>query len=506
VTGQTQVLAVDIGASGGKAFVCTLEGQALRLDEVHRFDNRTREDRGRLVWDVDALSEHVRASVRAASARGDRPVSVGIDTWALDYALLDVGGARIGPVYAYRDRRHAAGMDVVHARLSFDDVYAVAGIQRLPFNTIYQLAARRLDEGDRRDLDRAARIVMIPELLAGMLCGGGDAAWAAEETNASTTSLLDARTRRWSDVLCEAAGVDRALFPEPVPAGRLLARGIDVGGTRLDVVLPACHDTASAVVGVPLSSPHAAFISSGTWSLVGAQRASPVLTPKARTMNFTNEAGVGGTTRLLKNVTGLWLLQECRRAWGEDVSFEEIARAARAHAGPVASLDVDDPSFLAPTSMLAAIADYCARTRQSAPDGVGATARAILEGLALRYRDVVLELEECQDRRVDVVHVVGGGARDALLCQLTADACGRSVLAGPFEATAIGNAIVQLVAAGALASVDDGRRLVAQAWPPVRYEPRVDPAWEARVGEFDAIVGRRAASNKEAHFTSASSR
>lgn len=503
-----EVLAIDIGASAGKAFVASLEDESLRLDEVHRFPNGPREQGGRLVWDTDALFEEVRVSAQQAKRKGHAPASLGIDSWAVDFALIDERGERVRPVYCYRDAAWPAAMDAFHERLAFPEMFAIAGIQQLPFNTVYQLATRHDDEQERAAQARAAQMVMIPEYLMGRVAGrvagpfagrvAGRVAgrFVAEASNASTTSLLDARTRRWSDTIATAAGAT-PLLPDVVAEGTSLAHDVSFEGLRLDVRLPACHDTASAVAATPLESPNAAYISSGTWSLVGVELGEPLLTPEAERAGFTNEAGLRGTTRFLKNVMGLWLLQECRREWalrgpegglevdaGDPLSFGAIARAVDACTERVPLLFPDDPCFLAPPSMLQAIASFCRRTGQAPPVGVGQTAKCIKLSLALRYRQVLESLERLTGRHIETVNVVGGGARDQQLCRLTADVSGRRVVAGPVEATALGNAVVQLMGMGAIRDLATARRLVARSTDARVFEPAAGSTWNGTYEHF----------------------
>ncbi|HTL53220.1 MAG TPA: rhamnulokinase family protein [Planctomycetota bacterium] len=485
MTAETQVLAIDIGASSGKALLGWLDSGLIRLEEVYRFSNGTAEQSEHLVWDLDVLLQNVRACIAAARTRRFLPRALAIDTWGVDYGLIDAQGKLIKPVYAYRDAQHQRGMDTLHKSLPFNEIYAITGIQRMPFNTIYQLAARSQQKDSA--LAAAATLAMIPELLTGLLCGK----FVAEETNASTSALMDAQTRQWSPTLCRAAGFPLEKMPKIVPAGTCVASGAEISGMPLDIHVPACHDTAAAVAATPLTSANSVYISSGTWSLVGMETKTPQLTEAARKFNFTNEAGILGTTRLLTNVMGLWLLQEARRQWasqGQALSFDQIAEAAAQHTGPVPILNPDDARFLAPKNMLDAIADYCRATQQTPPPSVGATAQCIEFSLALRYAQAIDQLKALTGITPDAIHIVGGGCQDKRLCQTTADVTGLPVIAGPVECTALGNAVVQWLARKQIASHAEARRMVAASFPTTTFHPHPSEAWAPRRKLFERLT------------------
>jgi rhamnulokinase len=450
----TAYAAVDLGAATGRVIVGELDQTGVRLREVHRFANQPVALPDGLHWDIVALYRELLHGLRQAL-----PVtSVGIDSWAVDYGLVDAHGALLGLPYHYRDRR----TDAVPAV----DSYPVTGIQQLPFNTVYQLLA----EPPGR-LAAAERMLLIPDLLGYWLTG----AQGAERTNASTTALYDASGRDWAYPLIDKLGLPAGLFPP------LRDPGTPVGVIRelkTKLVRVASHDTASAVAAVPATGPHFAYISCGTWSLVGVELASPVLGPASQAANFTNEAGLDATIRYLRNVMGLWLLQECQRAWGETDTAGLLAAAAEAT--PFAALvDPDDPVFLPPGDMPARIDAWCRRTGQRPPTDRAGYVRCVMDSLALAHRAAVRDAARCAGRDVEVVHLVGGGARNRLLCQLTADATGLPVLAGPVEATALGNVLVQARADGGPADLAAMRELVLASHPPVRYEPRGDQAaWD----------------------------
>ncbi|MEO3821073.1 rhamnulokinase family protein [Plantactinospora sp. B24E8] len=449
---STAVAAVDLGAGSGRVMLAEITADGIDLTEVHRFGNDPVRLLDTLHWDVLRLYAETVAGLRTTLTRRPDLASVGIDSWAVDYGLLDATGALLGNPVHYRDRRTDGVPERVVAALGADRLYTTTGLQLLPFNTLFQLVAAT----GTPVLDRAERLLLIPDLLSYWLTGVA----GTEVTNASTTQLLDVSTRRWSTELINAAGLPERLFGplrQPgEPAGELLAGVREaVGATGpLPVTAVGSHDTASAVVAVPAEGDRFAYISCGTWSLVGVELPAPVLSAESRAANFTNEAGVDGTVRYLRNVMGLWLLQESLRVWrsrGYDVELPELLAAAAREPGLGAVVDPDDPVFLPPGDMPARLARACADRGEPVPAGPAAITRCILDSLALAHRSAVRQAARLADRPVDVVHVVGGGARNELLCQLTADACGLPVVAGPVEATALGNALVQGRALGVLA-------------------------------------------------------
>ena len=488
MSGPVAVAAADLGASSGRVIVGRVAagrdgtGQ-LDLREVHRFLNTPVTVLGTLHWDILALHDSVLAGLRAA--RHFDLASVGIDTWGVDFGLLDSAGSLLGNPVHYRDSRTAGVAERVEGTLPAAELYEATGIQRLPFNTIFQLAAL----AGSPQLAAARTLLLIPDLLGYWLTGEV----GAELTNASTTQLLDARTQDWATPLIGRAGLPRGIFP-PLrrpgdPVGLLrpeVARAAGLAGP-VPVTAVGSHDTASAAAAVPADGGSFAYVSCGTWSLVGMELTEPVLTAASRRANFTNEIGIDGTIRYLRNVMGLWLLQESSRAWaaagaGAPADQDELAAQA-ARLPPLRFLiDPDDPVFLPPGDMPVRIAAACEALGQSPPEGPAQVTRCILDSLALAYRRAVIEVQELSGRHVDTVHVVGGGARNALLCQLTADACGLPVVAGPAEATAIGNILVQARALGAAPGDLDGMRALIRGAQPLRhYEPTAAdaPRWQS---------------------------
>ena len=451
--------AIDLGATSGRVVAGRLAGGRIALEPVHRFPNRPVRLPDGLRWNLlDLFAESLEGLRRAGPLRG-----VGIDTWGVDYALLDERGRVLGLPFHYRDARTAGMAERAFGRVPQAELYAVTGIQTLPINTVFQLLA---DEGSPA-LAAAQGLALVPDLLASWLCGER----ANERTNASTTGLLDARSGGWAHELIARLGLPERLFGALVEPGTVLGPVLAhhrLGSPAVSAV--ASHDTASAYVAAPVADEHAAILSSGTWSLLGLELPEPVLSDAAREANLTNERGVDGTTRLLSNVMGMWLLEECRRAW-PDASYEELHRLAEAETGDPALFDPDDDGFLAPGDMPARIAAACERSGQPAPAGTGAVVRSILVSLACKYRWVLERLEAVTGREVKRIHVIGGGARNALLCRLTADICGREVLAGPVEATALGNVLVQARAAGELGSLAELREVAAASAQPTVIEP-----------------------------------
>ena len=485
---ELTLAAVDLGASSGRVMAARVGPDRLDLHEVHRFANRPVRVAGRLHWDVLGLYSGVLDGLRAAGREAGRLDGVGIDSWAVDYGLLDGDGALLGNPVHYRDARHESGVPAVHAAVGPEELYRVTGLQHLPFNTVFQLAAAR----DTAAFAAARRMLLIPDLLAHWLTG----AVGAEVTNASTTGLLDATGRGWAWDVIDRVGLPRELFP-PLrqPGERLGELTPDVlAETGLAGPVPVTavgsHDTASAVVGVPAATDAFAYISCGTWSLVGVELDKPVLTDDSRRAGFTNELGVDGTVRYLHNVMGLWLLQEAQRSWaaqGLIADLPDLLAAAAQVPAFTAVVDADDPRFLPPGDMPARIAAACAATGQTPPQSQAETVRCILDSLALAYRRTVRAAARLSGRDVDVVHLVGGGVRNTLLCQLTADACGLPVLAGPVEAAALGNALVQARAAGVVSGGLAELRARLRTTQDVRLHlptPGSDAAWEAAEGRI----------------------
>lgn len=467
---ECHVAAVDLGATSGRVMSAVIGPDRLDMTEVARFPNGPVRAGDALHWDIAALRGHVMAGLRAALADDPAITSIGIDSWAVDYGLV-AGDELLGAPFHYRDERCASGVDAVHAVVPPAELYAATGLQHLPFNTVFQLAA----EGAR--LDAAEQFLLIPDLFAWWLTGRA----VAERTNASTTALLDPRTGAWHEGLIERLGLPRSIFPPLVSPGDDIgplssdARAALAASADVRVTAVGSHDTASAVVAVPMTRPDAAYISCGTWGLVGLELEHPVMTDAAREANFTNEGGVDGRVRFLHNVTGLWLLSESIRSWEAESGPVDLssllAQAARVR-GPVPVFDANDPRLAAPGDMPGRIADVIAESGDVVPATRAEFARSIIESLAAAFADAVATAGRLADREIGVIHIVGGGSLNALLCQLTADRSGIPVLAGPVEATALGNVLVQARALGLGGSLEELREFVARTHPPQRYLPR----------------------------------
>jgi rhamnulokinase len=483
-------LAFDLGAESGRAVRGAFDGARLTMDEIYRFPNEPVRVPDGLYWDALRLFHEMQIGLRKAGQEPGSITSVGVDTWGVDFALLDRDGALLGNPVHYRDGRRAAIFDAAFATVSAEEMYATTGIQFIPINTLYQLLAIR----GSAFLDDTNRFLMMPDLFHYWLSG----VQANEYTDASTTQLLDVHGRRWAGELIRRFDLPLGIFQNIIAPGTPLGslRGAvaeEAGIPAVPMIVPATHDTASAVAAIPFASERAAYVSCGTWALVGVEMPEPVVTAAARAANLTNEGGVDGTIRLLKNITGLWLVQECQRAWaraGEQADYATLtSRALDAPPfGPL--IDPDAPAFVAPGDMPARIAAYCTRTGQTPPQDTGEMVRCTLESLALAWHSALEQIAGVVGHGFDVVHVVGGGSRNALLCQLVADAMGLPVIAGPAEATALGNLLMQLRAQGELASLAEMRALVRHSEPLTTYDPHPAAQWDEAYNRFKAIQAK----------------
>lgn len=480
-------LAVDLGAGSGRVLAGIYDGSKLGLREVTRFANEPVKLASGWHWQFDALfSEIVDGIAKAVSEYGDAVVSLGVDTWGVDYGLLDRDGALLGPPFQYRDRRTNGMEDEAFRRMPREEIYERTGIQFMFFNTIFQLLAEARSSDAL--LARANRLLFMPDLVHYRLTGRK----AVERSIASTSQLLDASTRDWDRELIAAMGLPDGIFGELVDAGADLGGllpGVlaSTGAKSIRVIAPGCHDTASAVAGVPADGAEPVFLSSGTWSLIGRELAAPIITDAGYAAGFSNEGGVFGSTCLLKNIAGMWLLQESKRSWdsaGSAMSYGDLVTAAEAAEPFAALLDPDADDFQAPEDMPAAISDYFARTGQSAADDAGPVTRCILESLALKYRQTTDLLASVSGRPIDRMHIVGGGSQNRLLNQFAADATGCTVLAGPVEATSAGNVLLQLCALGEIASLEEGRDLIRRSFETEVFEPADTETWDAAYESF----------------------
>jgi rhamnulokinase len=489
---EAKFLALDLGAESGRAVVGHFDGESLRLEEIHRFPNGPVLVNGHLHWDALRLLSEMKTGIRAAVQKyGTNIVSLGLDTWGVDFGLLDAQGNLLGNPYHYRDSRTEGAMEKVFSVVPRDEVFEHTGIQFMQLNTLFQLSAMR--EARSPALDMAHSLLTMPDLFNFWLTGRK----VNEFSNATTTQCYDPRGKGWATGLLDKLDLPTSIFCEIVPPGTVL------GDLRPDVadelvidpipvIAPACHDTGSAVAAVPAQGRDHAYISSGTWSLMGVEVDEPIITPQSLNYNFTNEGGVCDTIRLLKNIMGLWLVQECRREWaraGDEYDYATLTQMA-ADAPPFGSiLDVDAHLFLAPGDMPAKIRQYCQETGQAVPQSRGAVLRCALESLALRYRWVLDKLEEMRGRSIETVHIIGGGMQNELLCRLAADAMQRPVVAGPIEATAMGNMLMQALALGHISSLDQGREIVRQSFRVRTYEPREGAPWAEAYGRYLDLLG-----------------
>ena len=479
-------LAMDLGAESGRVIAGALAGDRLSLEVLHRFDNVPLRAATGMHWNLPLIQEEILEGLRRAGSRqGGRFSGIGVDTWGCDYGLLDAEGTLLGPPFHYRDARTDGLREKAASTIPPEELYRRTGIAHLPFNTIYQLMAE--SAGGERRLDRAATLLQMPDLLHYWLCGER----ASEITNASTTGILGV-DGGWATDLLARLGIPSHMLLPPIQAGttvgslqRHLAGETNLG--TIAVIAPPTHDTAAAVVAVPAIGDDHAYISSGTWSLLGVELTGPVVSEAARLAGFTNERGFGGTYRFLRNIMGLWLVQECRRSWtrhGRRQEYAELTEQAARIASPNVVIDVDDPAFLHPDDMPAAITAQLERTGLPPLTAPVVLTRAILEGLALQYRRAVATIEQLTGKRIQVIHVVGGGSRNTLLSQLTADACGRPVAAGPAEATALGNILVQAMGQGEIRDLQEARALVRASFAVQEYEPALGIDWAAREAEL----------------------
>lgn len=480
-------LAIDMGASSGRHVVGSFDGRRLRLEEVYRFQNGPVEVGDRLYWDILGQWAQIRTGLYAASSRCNaQVVSVGVDTWGVDFALLDRNDELVGHPYHYRDHRTDGMMERAFQVVPKEEIFRHTGLQFMQLNTLYQLLAMK--EVRSPLLEIAERLLMMPDLFHWMLTGEK----CNEFTDATTTQFFNPTERRWASELLQKFGLPTHILSPVVQPGTVLgplrpgiAAETDLAGAQ--VVLPGTHDTASAVMAVPAQRrssggpPNWCYISLGTWALMGVEVAQPVIDEKSLALNFTNEGGVGNTIRLLKNITGLWLVQECRRIWnqgGRSWDWEDLNRLTMESPGLLSFINPDHPMFLAPSDMPEAIREFTRRSRQRVPESEGAVLRCALDSIAMKFRHVLEMCEELIARRIEVIHIVGGGTKNRLLCQAAADACGRPVLAGPVEATAIGNIMMQAVAAGHVEDIWQARDIIRESFPLDEYKPQDTQAWE----------------------------
>lgn len=478
--------AVDLGATSGRTILGSFSDAGLELEEVNRFPNRLIEVGGHFYWDIYALYNHIIEGLKLAAGRDVQITSIGIDTWGVDFVLIGDDGHLLRQPYAYRDPHTVGAPEALFSRISRSRVYGLTGIQVMNFNSLYQLDTLR--RNDDSALKAARKILFMPDALGYMLTGE----MVTEYTIASTSQIVNARTRKLEPELLAAVGLTEEHFGRFVfPGERVGVLTPEVqqmtGLGAIPVIAVAGHDTGSAVAAVPAVDRNFAFLSSGTWSLMGVETDAPVITPETETLNFTNEGGVEGTIRFLKNICGMWLLERCRAAWG-DTSYPELIAEAEASEPFRSLIQPDNEQFANPADMIQAIAAYCAAGNQPIPETRAQIVRCIFESLALRYRQVIENLRSLSPRPIEVLHVIGGGSRNDLLNQFTADAVGIPVVAGPSEATAIGNVMMQAIAAGQATDVAGMRQLISRSIPLKTYLPRDTEAWDVAYMHFQNIA------------------
>jgi rhamnulokinase len=472
---EKRYIAVDLGAESGRVMLGIVSANKIRLEEIHRFLNGPLEQDGSLRWDFPRLMSEVKTGIGKAAKKSGDIAGIGVDSWGVDFGLIDDTGNLIENPYHYRDSRTNVMLEKTFELMPKREIYEHTGIQFMQLNTLYQLLSMRLSNSPV--LAKAKRLIFMADLVSYFLSGKP----YAEYSLASTSQLLDMRSDKWSRAIFQKMNLPLEIMPEIVRSGTVIGTLTDniasqIGCPQIPVIAVASHDTASAVAAVPAEEKTRwAYLSSGTWSLMGVESRNPVINDKTFAYSFTNEGGVDGTIRLLKNIMGLWLIQECKKLWqknGDDLSYDQLtAMAAKAKSGS-ATIDVDDSCFLAPGDMPRRINDYLAKTGQQTIDDKGQMVRMLLENLARKYAETISRLEVVTGNRFDRLHVVGGGSQNDLLNQLTADATGKIVTAGPVEATAIGSILMQAKATGHITRISQARELVRRSFMPKEYRPK----------------------------------
>jgi rhamnulokinase len=471
------VLAIDLGAESGRVMAVHFDGSHLELEELHRFSNTPVTDNGTIVWNISRLWNNILMGIK--KGKDLNPVSIGVDTWGVDFALLDKQDKLISNPVHYRDKRTKNMMENVFKRVSRDSIFDQTGVQFLPFNTIYQLAS--MLENDTEKLDSAHTFLTIPDLFNYWLTGKK----YCEFTNVTTTQLFNPRTKVWAYELMDSLNIPRHIFPEVIQPGTHLGyfRGVPV-------IASASHDTGSAVAAVPAHGENFAYISSGTWSLVGVEMNEPLINHQALQSNITNEGGVNNTFRLLKNVMGLWIVQQCRKTWkknGDNKTYAELTALAGKASPFKALINPNDIRFLAPGNHPEFVQDFCRETNQDVPQSCAEIIRCTLESLACAYREVIENIESLTLKKIEKIHIVGGGSQNSLLNQMTADVCGLPVVAGPVEATVIGNALIQFISLGKIKDLDQGRHLVGNLKEIKEYQPDYNSSWGETYLKFKTL-------------------
>lgn len=486
-----KMLAFDFGASSGRAILGQFDGEKLDINEIHRFPNEPVEINGSLFWDVLRLFHEVKQGLHKCVLAGHTDIdSIAVDTWGVDFALLDAQGNLLGNPYHYRDSNTEGVMGELYKTIQGEELYMMTGIQHMRFNTIYQLFSMK--QRNLPAFEKAETMLLTPDLFNYFLSGTKK----AEVSIASTTQLLDPFTGNWSSDIIERLGLPSKIFQEIIPSGAVIGRltkalSEELGIKRASIVATASHDTQSAIACVPAEGSDFAYISCGTWSLMGIESEKPIINVKSNKFAFTNEKGINGKTTFLKNIMGLWLVQECKRHWdweGGRISFAELENMANEAEPFVNFIDPENEVFMAPGDMPQRIRDYCSHTGQKVPQSKGEIIRCIYQSIAFKYRSTVEMLEDISGRKLDVIHMVGGGIKDKTLCSFTADATGRKVFAGPVEATSAGNLMVQAMALGGVKDLAEIRKVIKKSFEPEVYLPSDNANWDASFEKYKKLT------------------
>ncbi len=488
---EKRVLAFDFGASSGRAILGIFDGETIRLEEVHRFANEPVSVNGTVYWDILRLFHEIKTGLAAAKAAGGFE-SVGIDTWGVDFGLIGKDGALLENPVHYRDKRNNGMIDEAAKTMSLDRLYNITGIQFMEFNTLFQLLS--LKKYRPHILEAADKLLFTPDLFNYMLTGR----ISAEYSIATTSQMVDLQSQSWSREILDAFGISENILPQIAETGKIIGEiseeiKQELGLGSVKVISVAAHDTQSAISATPTSDKDFAFISSGTWSLFGTETDAPIINEKAKLLNVTNEGGYGYSTAFLKNICGLWLIQESRRQWkreGKEYSYAELEQMALA-AEPLRSfIDPDAPEFVAMGNIPERVREFCRKTGQYVPQSVGEIMRCIYESLAMKYRYVFEGIMDCTGKSYPQIHIMGGGTKDGLLCRMTADSCNCKVFAGPIEATVLGNVVVQLISGGAISGISQAREIIARGENLKEFTPGSADEWSAAYERFVSVVGK----------------
>ncbi len=486
-----RVLAFDFGASSGRAILGIFDGEKIELQEVHRFSNDPVKINGTVYWDVQRLFFEIKQGILKAKEAGGFD-SIGIDTWGVDFGLLRKDGTLVENPVHYRDARNDGMVEKATKYMSKERMYDITGIQFMDFNTIFQLLS--LKENRPYILEEADKLLFMPDLLNYMLSG----VKSTEYSIATTSQMVDLKTNNWSEEILDTFGIDKNLLTDIAPTGAVIGQLSDeiceeLGVTKADIVSVAAHDTQSAITATPCEFDDFAFISCGTWSLFGTEVKEPIINEASKKLNVTNEGGYDYTTAFLKNICGLWLIQESRRQWireGKEYSYAELEKLALECEPFKCFIDPDAPEFAPMGNLPRRVKEYCEKTGQYVPQTVGEIIRCIYESLALKYRYTFDGIKECTGKDYDRIHVMGGGTKDKLLLQMTAQSCNVNVYGGPIEATALGNVAIQLMSTGAIKDIKEARKIIAKGENLKLYEPKDNADWEKAYEDFKNIINK----------------